>query len=93
MNTYTRPDAAPTIRTSAMKFNQYDVARLKCINAPIPELDNEFNWRRPVLGDIATIIEIYARPLDYELECCDWNGITEWMMAFPPDDIELELVL
>ena len=59
----------------------------------MPDFDDEFNLRRPALGDVATIIEICATPPGYELECCDHNGITQWMMAFPTDAIELELVL
>lgn len=75
-----------------MKFKQYDVVRLKELRAPILDLENEFNLRRPVTGDVATIIEIYSKPPGYELECSDNNGITQWMMVFRPEDVELELL-
>lgn len=72
-----------------MKFKQYDVVRLKAINVSVST--DEFNLRLPVVGDVATIIEIYSSPLGYELECSDVGGITQWMIAFRPDDVVLEL--
>jgi hypothetical protein len=76
-----------------MKFKQYDVVRLLGIRVPIPALYDEFDLRPPVVGDVATIIEIYSTPPGYELECSDGNGITQWMMAFQPDDVDMELVM
>lgn len=75
-----------------MNFKQYDVVRLEGIHVSLSELDDEFNLRHPVLGDTATIIEIYAKPFGYELECSDSNSITQWMMALRLDEVELELV-
>lgn len=59
-----------------MKFQQYDVVRLMEMRVPMPELADEFNLRQPVVGDVATIVEIYTKPPGYELECSDGNGIT-----------------
>lgn len=75
-----------------MNFRQYDVVKLTKLLAPLDDSDDEFNLRQPVVGDVATIIEVYSKPPGYELECSDHNGITLWLMAFHPDDIELELV-
>ena len=75
-----------------MKFGQYDVVRLKSIRLSVPTLADAFNLRQPAVGDVACSIEVYLDPLGYELECCDANGITQSMMAFAPDDIELERV-
>ncbi len=75
-----------------MKFKQYDIVRLNGVLVPIPESCDEFNLRRPASGDVATIIEIYSNPPGYELECSDSDGITQWMMAFRSEDIELELL-
>jgi hypothetical protein len=75
-----------------MKFQQYDVVRLLGLGLPLPELADEFNLRQPIVGDVATIVEIYSEPAGYELECSDGNGITQWLMAVAPDEIELELV-
>lgn len=74
-----------------MKFSQYDVVRLTSLRAPLPGKDDEFNLRSPIVGDVATIVEIYSDPPGYELECSDVNGITQWLIALRPDDIKLEL--
>jgi len=75
-----------------MKFKQYDAVRLKGILAPIAQLNDEFNLRSPKTGDVAYIIEIYENPLGYELEYSDADGITQWLMAFQPHEVELEFV-
>ncbi|WP_431476394.1 hypothetical protein [Massilia eburnea] len=74
------------------KFEQYDVVRVLEIRAAIGALDDAFNLRAPAIGDVATIIEVYTSPPGYELECSDGNGITQWLMAFSPEDVDLELV-
>jgi hypothetical protein len=75
-----------------MKFSQYDAVKIVSFPAGrFPEAD-VISRRAPRVGDVATIIEIYAKPPGYELECCDGNGITEWLMAFQTDEVELELV-
>ena len=75
-----------------MNFKQYDAVRLKRINVQIPCADEEFNLRPPKIDDLACIIEVYTNPFGYELECSDANGITQWLMSFGPEDVELELV-
>ncbi|MBC3935470.1 DUF4926 domain-containing protein [Undibacterium sp. CY7W] len=79
-------------KVMAMKFRQYDVVKLKKLLAPTVNSYDEFNSRRPLVGDVATIIEVYEEPPGYELECSDQNGNTVWLIAFRPEDIELELV-
>ena len=74
-----------------MKFAQYDVVRLAAILLPLTESDSVFNLCRPAVGDVATIVEIYSTPPGYELECSDGSGATQWLMAFAPNEIELEL--
>ncbi len=74
-----------------MDFKQYDVVRLKALNERPSTPVDEFNLRRPRVGDIATIVEIYSSPSGYELECSDANGITQWLIAFGPAEAELEL--
>jgi hypothetical protein len=75
-----------------MQFAQYDVVKIVLFLTRKHAQKDVFNKREPHVGDVATIIEIYTDPLGYELECCDEQGITEWMIAFGPDEIELELV-
>ncbi|OWY27391.1 hypothetical protein [Herbaspirillum robiniae] len=75
-----------------MKFKQYDVVKLKGWNVPPKAVEDQFNLRLPVVGDIAVIIEVYTEPPGYELECSDDAGITQWLIAFQPLDIELELI-
>ena len=76
-----------------MKFKQYDVVKLIKIPKKFDEDTLKFNKRLPKIGDVATIIEIYTDPhLGYELECSDKNGITQWLIAFSPDEIKIELI-
>lgn len=72
-----------------MQFAQYDVVKIMGFRTEKHTQMDAFNRRVPHVGDVATIIEIYTDPLGYELECCDANGITEWMIAFEPDEVEL----
>lgn len=75
-----------------MQFKQYDVVRVVALHVEASKAPDEFNLRCPVIGDVATIIEIYSKPPGYELECSDGNGITQWLMAYSVDDVQLELV-
>lgn len=75
-----------------MQFKQYDVVRVMALHVEATKASDAFNLRCPVIGDVATIIEIYSKPPGYELECSDVNGITQWLMAYGPEDIQLELV-
>jgi hypothetical protein len=78
----------------AMQFKQYDVVKVKALHVEVGKDSDAFNIRirQPVVGDVATIIEVYSKPPGYELECSDGNGITQWLLAFGQGDIELDLV-
>lgn len=65
-----------------MQFAQYDVVKIIRFLTKNPVQTDVFNKREPRVGDVVAIIEIYTDPLGYELECCDEQGITEWMIAF-----------
>ena len=75
-----------------MQFKQYDVVKIKNFTTKKRKRGDVFNKRSPKVGDVATIVELYKDPLGYELECCDANGITEWLIAFQPNEVELELI-
>ena len=76
-----------------MQFEQYEVVKILEINKKFDDDTLKFNKRLPRIGDIATIIEIYTTPcFGYELECCDKNGIPNWIIAFSPEEVKLELV-
>lgn len=75
-----------------MSFKQYDVVKVVALHALKQEIGHSFDLRPPRIGDIATIVEIYATPPGYELECSDKEGITQWLQAFAPGDIGLALV-
>jgi hypothetical protein len=75
----------------AMQFKQYDMVKVKALHVEVAKDFDAFNIRQPVVGDVATIIEVYSKPPGYELECSDGSGITQWLLAFGPDDIELDL--
>lgn len=73
-------------------FKIYDVVRVK-------ELRKQFDFQlddtsvcAPRVGDVATIVEVYHWPPGYELECSGEDGVTIWLHAFAPEEIELELV-
>lgn len=74
-----------------MSFKQYDVVKVVALHAFKQEISDSFNLRPPRIGDIATIVEIYAKPPGYELECSDKEGITQWLQAFAQDEIGLAL--
>jgi hypothetical protein len=71
----------------------YEAYRIKEFRQPIRSDLGEGDLRKPQVGDIAWVIEIYEDPPGYELECSDRNGITEWMQAFAPGEIVLEKVV
>jgi hypothetical protein len=75
-----------------MGFAQYDVVRVKALRKQVVVEQDAFNKRNPMIGDVATIVEVYTSPPGYELECSDADGITEWLLAFAPEEIVLEKV-
>ena len=77
---------------NAAGFSQYDVVRVLRLPDVTQPSGEAFDLRSPQVGDVATIIEIYADPPGVELECCYANGITQWLAAFRFQDVLLELV-
>ena len=76
-----------------MQFKQYDVVKIVELLNPAKALKSEFDFRAPKVGDIATIVEIYSTPcLGYELECCNKEGITQWLVTFEPSEINMVLL-
>lgn len=75
-------------------FEQYQRVRITAIKRTF-ELSECFpGTRLPRVGDIATIIEIYRKPIPgYELECVNQkSGETEWLLSVAQGDLELEAV-
>ena len=76
-----------------MQFKQYDVVKVIEILNPTKALKSEFDFRAPETGDVATIVEVYSKPyLGYELECCNEDGITQWLVTFEPSEINMVLL-
>ena len=73
-------------------LEQFDVVKIISIHKENIVSGSAQNMRRPKIGDLATIIEIYQDPKGYELECVDNDGNTIWISAFSLTEIELELV-
>ena len=46
--------------------------------------------RSPIVGDVATIVDVYDGAFD--LECCDSDGCTIWLEIFDSKDAELEIL-
>jgi len=77
---------------SGQAFEQYDVVRVKALRKPVHVEPDGINRRAPRVGDVAAILEVYDDPPGYELECSGTDGITEWLCAFSPGDIELDKI-
>ncbi len=73
-------------------LNLFDVVKVKALLGPKEEVRDGFNLRNPMAGDVAAIVMVYENPSGYELECVDEQGITQWLLAFGPDEIDLEPV-
>lgn len=71
----------------------HDVVRITELLQPVRSGPGEGDVRKPQVGDVAWVIEIYKNPPGYELECSDKNGNTEWMQAFSTDKIKLEKIV
>lgn len=70
----------------------YDVVRLTALSKPVHVEPDGVSVRVPRVGDVATIIKVYENPCGYELECSGSDGITEWLWAFAPSDVELKKI-
>ncbi len=72
-------------------MNQYEVVRVVSLRGNRPSDSSITKLRTPEVGDIGTILEVYTQPeVAYEVECSDSaTGITNWLEAMYPDEIEL----
>lgn len=70
----------------------YDVVKIKKLHKPVDFQPDGASVRAPIVGDVAAVIEVYTTPPGYELECSGGNGITIWLHAFAPEEVELEVV-
>jgi len=74
-------------------FKQYDTVKVIEIINPAKAVKSEFDVRAPKVGDVAAIVEVYSTPhLGYELECCNEEGITQWLVTFEPSEIHMVLL-
>ncbi len=72
-------------------MHQYEVVRVVSLRGNRPFHPSVTNRRAAEVGDIGTILEVYTQPdVAYEVECSDpTTGITTWLEAMYPDEIEL----
>lgn len=60
-----------------VEIKQYDRVRVMALNNARFHGGEPFYGRHPVVGDIGYVVEIYADPPGYEVECCArGDGIT-----------------
>ncbi|MFM2088792.1 MAG: hypothetical protein RLZZ237_3661 [Pseudomonadota bacterium] len=71
----------------------YDVVKIKKLHKPIDFQPDGSSVRAPIVGDVAAVLEVYTTPPGYELECSGKDGITIWLHAFAPEEVELEVVI
>lgn len=70
----------------------YDVVKVKKLHKPIDFQPDGTSVRAPIVGDVAAVIEVYITPSGYELECSGNDGMTIWLHAFAPEEVELEVI-
>lgn len=76
-----------------MLINQFDTVRILKIKKKIKTEKGTSDKILPKVGDVATIVEIYNKPvIGYELESVDQNGQTRWLVAFKEDEVELLVI-
>lgn len=68
------------------KIRQYDYVRISKVCRHFRPDECKPGNRTPVIGDIAAVIEIYNKPLGYELESVNENGETNWLITMEPSD-------
>jgi hypothetical protein len=68
----------------------YDAVRITELRQPVRSDLGAGDIRKPQVGDVAWVIEIYENPPGYELECSDKDGTTEWLQGFGAEEIKLE---
>ena len=70
-------------------MKQYDVVKVIGFRDDRFESAKVHFLRRPRIGDIGTIVEVYSKPeVGYEIECCDSAGATIWLEALYPGELE-----
>ena len=67
-------------------MRQFDVIKVTAIRSDRFAGAEVFDKRAPIVGDVGTILEVYAAA--YEVECSDLDGSTIWLEAMYPDEIE-----
>lgn len=70
-------------------FKPYDAVRIAGFAPQADTAPDAFSQRPPRIGDVATVIERYASPPGYELECSA-DGSAMWQRAFRADEVTLE---
>ncbi len=82
-----------SVDDSSITFAALDVVRLVRFVKTFEYVKDPNNRRRPKVGDIATILQVYrSGTLGYKLECKNGRGETQWMLSFRIDEIDLELM-
>lgn len=67
-------------------MKQFDVVKVTTIRGDRFAGAEVFDKRAPAVGDVGTILEVYANA--YEVECSDSDGSTVWLEAMYPEEIE-----
>ena len=70
-------------------MQDYDVVRvIRIRDSRFVECPPQYK-RNPKVGDTGTILLTYTVPAPaFEVECCDSEGITVWIEAMFPDELE-----
>lgn len=68
-------------------MKQFDVVEVTAIRGDRFASEEVFFKRAPAVGDVGTILEVYADA--YEVECSDSDGSTIWLDAMYPDKLQL----
>lgn len=66
-------------------MKQFDVVKAIAVRDNRFASDEGFDKRAPLVGDVGTILEVYADA--YEVECSDLDGSTIWLAAMFPDEL------
>ena len=71
------------------KFQLYDSVRVVRVpSQPAGSATDRF--REPRVGDTGAVVMVYEEPTEgYTVEAVARDGRTEWLVDFPPDDLEI----
>lgn len=73
-----------------MILEQYDTIKITALHK---KFMSTTGTGVPAVGDQAAVVEIYSNPSPgFELECCDDDGVTKWLVSMSPSDFEYEKV-